>query len=45
MEIDFWKCVSLVCAISGMILWAVGNTQSAIVSVLLGIYFMEGSRD
>lgn len=44
MEIDFWKCVSLTCAISGMMFWAYGNTQSAIVSVLLGIYFMEGSR-
>lgn len=44
MEIDFWKCVSLTCAISGMILWAVGNTQGAIVSVLLGIYWVEVSR-
>ena len=44
MEIDFWKCVSLACTVSGIVLWAVGNTQSAVVSVLLGIYFMEGSR-
>jgi len=44
MEIDFWKCISLSCVISGMMLWAYGNTQSAIVSVLLGIYWVEVSR-
>lgn len=44
MVIDFWKCVSLACAISGIMLWAVGNTQSAIVSVLLGIYWVKVSR-
>lgn len=44
MEIDFWKCVSLTCVVSGLLLWTVGNTQSAIVSVLLGIYWVEVSR-
>lgn len=45
MEIDFWKCVSLACVVSGLLLSATGNTQNAIISMLLGIYFMEGSRD
>lgn len=44
MEIDFWKCVSLACVVSGMMFWAAGNTQSAIVSVLLGIYWVEVSK-
>lgn len=44
MEIDFWKCVSLACVVSGLLLSATGNTQSAIVSVLLGIYCVEVSR-
>lgn len=44
MEIDFWKCVSLACVVSGLLLCTAGNTQSAIVSVLLGIYWVEVSR-
>lgn len=45
MEVDFWKCFSLILVVSGMMFWAYGNTQSAIVSILLGIYFMEGTLD
>ena len=37
MEIDFWRCVSLACIVSGLLL-------SAIVSVLLGIYWVEVSK-
>lgn len=44
MEIDFWKCVSLACIVAGLMLSATGNTQSAIVSVLLGIYWLEVSK-
>lgn len=44
MEIDFWRCVSLACIVSGLLLSATGNTQSAVVSVLLGIYWLEVSK-
>ena len=44
MEVDFWKCVSLVCIIISLIGYTAGNKDGAILFAILGLYWVEVSK-
>lgn len=44
MEVDFWKCFSLILVVLSLIVCVTGNTNGAILCMLTALYFVEASK-